>query len=126
MKAMKMLPVLALAAMLGGCAGTQFGDALGVNEPGQEGELSPDIKERAEAMLKATLKDPYSAVIEVGEPEKGSCQVGVYGRHHGWRVPISYNAKNSFGAYTGLKRQYWWFNGGEFTKLSETPDGLCY
>lgn len=117
---------LAGVLLLGGCAGTPFGNQLHINEAGQEGPAPTFHKQLVTEVLKSRLKDPYSAVIDVGEPVKGSCSVGIYGRHYGWRVPVDYNAKNGFGAYVGTKREYWWFNGEEFTKLSDTPNGLCF
>ncbi len=63
-----------------------------------------------------TLKDPYSAVYQFGTPRKGVAQDGIAlggKKHFGWIVPVTINAKNDFGAYTGERSHYFFIAEGQ-------------
>lgn len=113
-----------LLALLGGCAGEPGGNWIGANTPSDIGELPGDYRRQAEAAVKSRLKDPYSAVIEVGAASRAQCAIGVYGTFHGWRVPVCYNAKNSYGAYVGQQCGFVWIANGSAKRVSDYP-GLC-
>ncbi|MDP2150050.1 MAG: hypothetical protein Q8K13_10460 [Parvibaculum sp.] len=124
---MKLALIAALAAaLLGGCAGTPTAKRLGATEPGDEGPAPTSHAIFIEKGLKSGLKDPYSAIIKVGEPFKSSCSLGAFGRHYAWAVPVTYNAKNSYGGYVGEQREYWFFRHGAPSKRSLRPGGHCF
>ena len=112
------LSVLMMSLLVGACSSQPGGNWTGVNTPQDRGDLPPDYEERAMTALESNLKDPYSAKAEVGIPVSGACQIGLHGNFYGWRVPVTYNAKNSYGAYVGEKTVYYWFNGPDIKRVS--------
>ena len=112
--------IIAACILLSGCAGKGL---LG-NNPEDAGALPSNYQDQIMAKLQAGLKDPESARISIGSPYLSSCRRGVYGTFHGWAVPVTVNAKNSFGAYTGAQTSYAWFAGGYLVRGSDDPD-LC-
>jgi hypothetical protein len=106
------------------CAGQPGGNWLGINTPSDAGSLPTGYEEMVRSFIKSRLKDPYSAVIQVGAPSISSCAIGIYGPFHGWAVPVTYNAKNSFGAYVGEQSAYVWFANGTIKRFSDSR-GLC-
>ena len=117
----KLSMTIVLVVFLCGCAGKRGGNWLGVNTPQDIGPLPSNYKEIVTLSVKSQLKDPYSAVINVKTPYRASCNVGIYGLHYGWAVPVLYNAKNSFGAYTGERMTYFWFSNGRMKRVSSSP-----
>ncbi len=107
-------------AMLSACAGAGL---LG-NKPEDAGAFPASYEEVIRGRLATTLKDPYSAQVEIGRPSLGQCQRGIYGTFHGWVVPVTVNAKNGFGAYTGYQTTYAWFADGLLVRESGSPT-LC-
>jgi hypothetical protein len=98
-------------ALLAGCS-TPGGGFLNTNVQADAGTAPTSYEQTIRSHLRYALKDPHSVVdFSVSEPVLTSCSVGVYGPFHGWRVAASYNAKNSYGAYVGLKTSYYWFHG---------------
>jgi hypothetical protein len=75
--------------------------------------------------LRVTLKDPYSVQdFSVSEPELTACSIAPGSPFYGWRVATQYNAKNSYGAYVGLRQYFYWFH-GEQVKLITTDLSIC-
>lgn len=65
--------------------------------------------------LDQNLKDPDSLKrLKINSPVAGKTRAGlVYGgKFYGYRSCVSYNAKNSYGGYTGLKTYSYWFKNG--------------
>lgn len=120
MKAIAAISVSAL--LLVGCAGRPGGNFVGANVPEDAGELPPNYVELVKYNLRNRLKDPDSAKIAVGEGYLGQCQIGIYGPFYGWRVPVDYNAKNSYGGYVGEQRIYYWFAQGHVRRISADPN----
>ena len=61
-----------------------------------------------------TLKDPYSAQFQCGNPRKGGAWTAATspsGKHYGYIVQCVVNAKNSYGAYTGPEEKYYLLRG---------------
>jgi hypothetical protein len=108
-------------ALLASCAGQPGGNFVGVNTPEDAGDLPANYKEATEIFIKGQLRDPDSAQIEVGEGTRGTCDIGIYGTFHGWRVPVRYNAKNAYGGYVGYQNIYVWFNGMRVKRVSDSP-----
>lgn len=103
-----------------------MGRQMGINEAGGLGNTVPaNYQQTIKDDLSKRLKDPYTAHIEIGEPEKSSCDVGIYGPHWGWRVPVDVNAKNSFGGYTGVRRYWYWLNGAGFVDRISADAWVC-
>lgn len=80
--------------------------------------------------LNRHLKDPDSIknlTIKALQPVRGTegafgLSGGIYGqtyRGH-WAACVEYNAKNSFGAYVGLKGYYFIFRNGSVTAIADT------
>lgn len=107
--------------ILSGCATIAGGD---LNTPNDVGPVPPDYRVRTETLIRSTLKDPYSAMIDVGEPRDGFCAATPFTKFWGWAVPVSVNAKNSYGGYTGVETGYVWFAKGEPVRMSASFD-LC-
>lgn len=73
--------------------------------------------------LKESLKDPYSVRdLSITQPIVTNIWVGVQrgGNVKGWASCVSYNAKNSFGAYVGLEHDTFYMKDGG---LMFTPVG---
>lgn len=115
---MRVAVIAFLGFLLAGCAGVPGGNFVGGNTEQDRGALPPNYKAQVEQTLKSTLKDPYSAVINVGDAIASTCQIGIYGPFYGWAVPVTYNAKNSFGAFTGETSAYFWFANGQIKRVS--------
>ena len=108
--------------VLCGCAGSPGGNWVGANVPEDAGPSPSNYEETARSCLKGILKDPDSLKqFSVGTPMKRSCTIGIYGRFWGWRVQVNYNAKNSYGAYTGVHTKYFWFHGDNVTAITDHP-----
>lgn len=117
--------VLALIALLVGCAGTTGGRAMGVNTWEEVGSAPKNYEKTSEAFIKSQLKDPDSLKqFSATAPIKTSCSVGIYGSHFGWLVRVTYNAKNSFGGYVGEKQIYLWFSGENIVRVTDDA-GFC-
>lgn len=98
-----LLPVL-LTLLISACS-------TAVKDPGP-----PPVNYRAaiEEQMRVTLKDPYSVRdFRLGRPQKMSKWVGIAfgGNSYYWGVCAEYNAKNSYGAYVGLRRYIFKFSG---------------
>ncbi len=115
------LRVLAIAVILGGCA-TSGGGFMNTNLPADAGQAPTGYEQTIKTYLRSALKDPNSMIdFSVSSPILTSCAVGIYGPFHGWRVTTSYNAKNSYGGYVGLKTYYYWFHGERLKGIGENP-----
>ena len=69
--------------------------------------------------LRQTLHDPYSVQdFRLSKPEFASCMIGPGQPLYGWRVVAHYNAKNAYGAYTGLRQAVYWFHGERIVLVS--------
>ncbi len=112
-----LLAVFGLLILIG-CAPTVGGNFLGVNTVEDAGTLPADYQLQAVNYIKGQLRDPYSAVINVGQPFRGQCAIGIYGDFNGWAVPVAYNAKNGFGGYVGEQVLYVWFANGIIKRIS--------
>lgn len=93
-----------------------------VQEAEATGKFGPqitDLDRMAHAYLDTKLKDPYTVMdFRILEgPRKawlyGPLGGGRYGFRWGWSFPVQYNAKNSYGAYTGIKVHILFAWGGE-------------
>jgi hypothetical protein len=63
----------------------------------------PQIQAVLHQYITRTFKDPYSARdLDIGEPR----MVNPLARGPEWIIPFMCNARNSFGAYTGLQQHY--------------------
>lgn len=74
------------------------------------GKLPNDYQEMIKEYLAIFLKDPYSAKYDYrSEPSMGYIQYLIINKGHptfGWSILFTYNAKNSYGAYTGNQYTY--------------------
>ncbi len=112
--------LVGLAFVLAACQGQPGGNWIGVNVPGDTGTLPAGWKEQVEGRVKSRLRDPYSAVISVGAPVATYCMIGIYGPFYGHAVPVSYNAKNLYGAYVGEEYRVFWFANGAIRRESQS------
>ena len=71
------------------------------------GAYPKDAKAIVLAYIKSTYKDPYSIQdLQVGTPQRQFIQAPPLlggGTTYGYLIAFSVNAKNSFGAYTGVQ-----------------------
>jgi len=73
--------------------------------PPPTGAYPANYKEIITAWLNASLGDPKSAQIKwLGEPRPGELDVGKGQKVAGFLVDFSVNARNIFGASTGLQK----------------------
>lgn len=115
------LLLLVLTAMLSGCT-IPGGGLLNTNIQSDAGQAPTCYEQTIRDYLQISLKDPRSIIdFSVSKPILTSCAVGIYGPFHGWRVALSYNAKNSYGGYVGLKTYYCWFHGERLRGIGENP-----
>lgn len=113
--------IVILVTTLAGCT-TPGGGFLNTNVPADAGDAPKQYEQTIRTYLRTALKDPYSMTdFSVSKPALTSCAVGIYGPFHGWRVTTQYNAKNSFGAYVGLRTYYFWFHGERLKGIGENP-----
>jgi len=110
--------LLALVVMLAGCAAKPGGNWVGSNLPSDVGTLPAGWQGQVDTIIKSRLRDPYSVVIDIGTPVVTSCRIGLYDPFHGWAVPVTYNAKNLYGAYTGAQYRVFWYANGTLKRES--------
>lgn len=71
-----------------------------------------------QAWMKESLFDPYSVRdLEIREPLETTTRSSIFGLEVGqkvWVVAVKFNAKNRYGAYTGLKTHLFYFRGEKF------------
>ncbi len=119
-KAFSRIGVSLSVFLLAGCVAAPPGGWFNTNTPADIGESPLGYNETVRNYLRTNLKDPYSLMdLSISEPAATSCRVGIYGPFNGWRVTVSYNAKNSFGAYVGLRTFYYWFHGERLKGIGE-------
>lgn len=75
----------------------------------------------AKVVFDTVLKDPESARITYHELEKGWVCAGIDDPGaFCWKMPVTVNAKNAFGGYTGAQTWVFWFNN---TQMLSVRDG---
>ena len=111
---MKKIFIVITLLSLAGCVTTPTADQLANADFGAH----PDnYKEFVINFMRFRLKDPNSAKYEFKEPTQGYVNAapirggGIIG--FGYLISFVYNAKNSFGGYTGWQRGKILFNNGE-------------
>jgi hypothetical protein len=108
--------------LLSACAMAPGHGFMNTNTPDLAGAKPQNYEQTIRDYLRVALKDPYSMQdFSVSEPVLTSCAIGIYGPFHAWRVPTTYNAKNSYGAYVGLQRYYYWFHGERVVGITQNP-----
>ena len=116
--------LISVVASLSSCA-TPGGGFLNTNVPSDAGSAPIQYEQTIRSYLRSALKDPNSMIdFSVSGPTQTSCAVGIYGSFNGWRVSASYNAKNSYGGYVGLRTYYFWFHDERLKGVGENPS-LC-
>lgn len=74
--------------------------------------------------LRQSLKDPYSVrSAEISQPK-----IGFAGLLRGGNVPVvcaKFNARNSFGAYTGVEEHVFVFKGGKIFDSYSGMNAAC-
>lgn len=96
----------ALVALLSACVGSS--DDLGPYPTNYE-QIVKDY-------LHENLKDPYSVRdLAITAPVQASAWTGLLysGELFAWKTCVTYNAKNSFGAYIGLNSYGYYIRDGE-------------
>lgn len=86
----------------------------GKYQPLSDTELRSSEVTVVEDEIKSTLKDPYSAKVEIVKVRRKSGETGVCAR---------VNAKNSFGAYTGDKMVSGYLYAGKRFSIVESHGG---
>lgn len=72
--------------------------------------------------LERWLRDPYSAEIRTGQPHKAWWrESGFSPVEFGWRIYAEVNAKNAFGAYTGVQTYAFYFKHGRVSFVQGPP-----
>lgn len=112
--------ILLVACWLGGCATTPI-----TPEQIAQGDYGPAPTEHQtylKSYFATILKDPYSAVYQIGTPYKGyMTKAPIAGGgidKFGWFVKVGVNAKNSYGGYTGVKQYLFFYKNGTWEDVS--------
>ena len=78
--------------------------------PQSMGALPTNYEAKIKNLFDDYLKDPESARYKFGTPVKAYSEA-LNDSWKGWAVPVSINAKNSYGGYGGYKTYYIPFDG---------------
>jgi len=85
--------------VLSGCAHAPSQEEVNKHD---YGPAPTGYRQQINDILKANLFDPFSAVIEVGTPEKGWYYENAFAdTKFSWNVGARMNAKNRMGGYVG-------------------------
>jgi hypothetical protein len=120
MKSLIRLFIFAFSLALTGCAG--------LKPPSKDeianayyGSFPTNYRSDIESLIRPRLKDPDSARFTYFmEPTKGYYKWGRL--EFGYEVCVYLNAKNSYGAYTGNKIEYFMFRDGRIVVAHGTYD----
>jgi len=116
---------LAVATLvLAGCT-SQLGPSAGFNTPDTVGSLPADYKTVSADWVRASLKDPNRTLTVLpASATVAACNIGVLGKHFGWRVPVRYSvsAEEGCGDCNAEKTIYLWFSDGKIERRSYFPD----
>ena len=80
-----------------------------------------DAEVQAKALMEGRLKDPYSAMWQCSDPQKGFLGDGkAWGSvsYYGWVLICSINSKNSYGAYIGGQEYHFLFINGQLRRVA--------
>lgn len=77
--------------------------------------LPDDYQAQIKNLILDSLKDPDSANFKFSPPKKGYTEST---RHFAYIVPVSVNAKNSYGGYTGFKTFYYAYYANSFKDVT--------
>jgi hypothetical protein len=79
------------------------------------GAYPGDYERVINAYLHYNLKDPYSIRdLSIDKPTKADTWTELYPFVlHAWRSCVTYNAKNSYGAYVGIKTYAYYIRNGQ-------------
>jgi hypothetical protein len=109
-------------------AGVLLGGTCATAAPPPAADTYPaDYKAQVSAYLERSLKDPYSAVVkEVRGPRATIRRLGGGLLFGGTKTPVhtvcyQVNAKNSYGAFVGLKTAMFTFRGGRIIGEDWSP-----
>jgi hypothetical protein len=84
------------------------------NEPA----IPPNYRDLVVSELRSSLKDPYSVRdAQISQP------TGILGTQG---ICVRFNAKNSFGAYTGLQTEAFVFSGGQARQVISSCGDASY
>lgn len=120
---MKRAWILLFALVLASCASAPTPTEIG-NEANY-GPYPENYQEIIRAYHQVLLKDPGSAQYRsFSIPKKAWWGNRITGSVFGWGVCVVYNARNSFGAYTGFKEAAYMINNGQVVDRLE--DGMNF
>ena len=110
-----LVSVLILTWLLTGCEGNPVQQEISAADYGYEPN-SDSTRQNAEKYILSTLLDPYSAVIQCGQPTKGWVN-RAFKNSYGYLLKCTVNAKNKFGGYTGVTKSFFWIHDESMTIL---------
>ncbi|MBK0003175.1 hypothetical protein [Erwinia sp. S38] len=125
---MKKLLVLIFSLLLYACAATPPSQMQ--LHSADYGELPENYQQQVKNWWGTMLKDPYSAQYTFGKPSKAWFKDGILAEsggamRFGWLIPITVNAKNSYGAYTGLEAHTVFYSHGKI-ESADAQVGVGY
>ena len=102
--------------------------ATGGNNSPDYGTYPNNYEQLVKDYLDRNLKDPDSLTrLKIDSPVAGRYWAGLlYGGNYiyGYRSCVSYNAKNSYGGYTGVKTYVYWLKNGRVDRTFPNA-GYC-
>lgn len=124
----RLLPVMMMAALLMNGCGTVYranrAEMIANSTEADYGPKPPDNHaEMEEAFVRTVLKDPYSAIIESTDDLRpnvvpASADAMSTEAVRVWQTKMRVNAKNSYGAYVGMRDYFFaWKDGKMFAYL---------
>ncbi len=123
MNKLSIFSIISLFSLISTGCTTAGGGLLNTNTVEDAGNMPLNYESSIMNYLERNLKDPYSVKgLRISKPVLTQCAVGMYGPFNGWRVTASYNAKNSYGAYTGLQEEFYWFHGEQIKGVGDSPN----
>jgi hypothetical protein len=113
--------VIGLLAGLGGCAGPTAQQI----ENADYGPYPDGYEAIAKRYMERTLKDPASAQYGTfTAPWRGYLSF-MGATKFGYSTCVTYNAKNSYGAYTGFTQAYFLINNGSVIEFIDKADRVA-
>lgn len=117
----KILTTSLLLLMLTACSGSF--EKIAPNHSWEAPPSENVVQQITPEYFETILKDSDSAKYRYGTPFKGYTNEGLlYGgkiNWSGWLYPVSINAKNSYGGYTGFKTYYLQLSRGQIDGYME-------
>lgn len=115
------LALITVALCVAGCARNAENRSISGDT---SAAVPSNYRDLVSSAMRSSLKDPYSVRdAQISEPTQ--MWVGLFNGGTMPTVCVRLNAKNSFGAYTGVQTQVFMFRNGAPAEIGHTPEGCA-